>query len=175
MVGSGVFAGVFELAEGLSRPDNLTGVTLGELEHAGKHPRPDHRRRKARAFLVGPGDDLTWQRRGWRFANRDSSTESDQLFLDSIETRRLYSYQRCRVPERLRGSPARVVTIERRDETVKTGFITLLGRPGVCVDLVTAQKLFNARRNPRSFVCDFSDQQCLQSTWRFFARNQHDC
>src|SRR5438128_4768382 len=29
MVGSGVFAGVFELAEGLARPDNVTGVTLG--------------------------------------------------------------------------------------------------------------------------------------------------
>jgi len=29
MVGSGVFAGVFDLAEGLARPDNLTGVTLG--------------------------------------------------------------------------------------------------------------------------------------------------
>jgi beta-ureidopropionase / N-carbamoyl-L-amino-acid hydrolase len=27
MVGSGVFAGVFDLADG--RPDNLTGVTLG--------------------------------------------------------------------------------------------------------------------------------------------------
>src|SRR5467141_1253582 len=29
MVGSGVFAGVFDLAEGLARPDNVTGVTLG--------------------------------------------------------------------------------------------------------------------------------------------------
>ncbi len=36
MVGSGVFAGVFELAEGLARPDNVTGVTLGaELERIG--------------------------------------------------------------------------------------------------------------------------------------------
>src|SRR6516164_5694757 len=36
MVGSGVFAGVFGLAEGLARPDNLTGVTLGaELERIG--------------------------------------------------------------------------------------------------------------------------------------------
>src|SRR5437899_10078666 len=33
MVGSGVFAGVFDLAEGLARPDNVRGVTLGaELE-----------------------------------------------------------------------------------------------------------------------------------------------
>jgi len=29
MVGSGAFAGVFDLAEGLARPDNVTGVTLG--------------------------------------------------------------------------------------------------------------------------------------------------
>jgi N-carbamoyl-L-amino-acid hydrolase len=36
MVGSGVFAGVFDLSEGLARPDNLTGVTLGaELERIG--------------------------------------------------------------------------------------------------------------------------------------------
>src|SRR5271165_5833030 len=36
MVGSGVFAGVFDLAEGLARPDNLTGATLGaELERIG--------------------------------------------------------------------------------------------------------------------------------------------
>src|SRR5437762_4591175 len=36
MVGSGVFAGVFDLAEGLARPDNLTGVTLGsELQRIG--------------------------------------------------------------------------------------------------------------------------------------------
>jgi len=36
MVGSGVFAGVFGLAEGLARPDNVTGVTLGsELERIG--------------------------------------------------------------------------------------------------------------------------------------------
>src|ERR1700730_7708172 len=36
MVGSGVFAGVFDLAEGLGRPDNVTGVTLGsELERIG--------------------------------------------------------------------------------------------------------------------------------------------
>src|SRR5437899_8007345 len=33
MVGSGAFAGVFDLAEGLARPDNVRGVTLGaELE-----------------------------------------------------------------------------------------------------------------------------------------------
>jgi N-carbamoyl-L-amino-acid hydrolase len=30
MVGSGVYAGVFELDYGLGRPDNLTGVTMGE-------------------------------------------------------------------------------------------------------------------------------------------------
>jgi hypothetical protein len=36
------------------------GQTLGEIEHAGEHPRADHRRRKARRFLVGPGDDLDW-------------------------------------------------------------------------------------------------------------------
>src|SRR3984893_18137616 len=36
MVGSGAFAGVFDLAEGLARPDNLTGVTLGaELDRIG--------------------------------------------------------------------------------------------------------------------------------------------
>jgi N-carbamoyl-L-amino-acid hydrolase len=36
MVGSGVFAGVFDLSEGLARPDNVTGVTLGaELERIG--------------------------------------------------------------------------------------------------------------------------------------------
>jgi N-carbamoyl-L-amino-acid hydrolase len=36
MVGSGVFAGVFDLAYGLARPDNLSGVTLGaELERIG--------------------------------------------------------------------------------------------------------------------------------------------
>ena len=36
MVGSGVFAGVFELADGLARPDNVTGVKLGaELERIG--------------------------------------------------------------------------------------------------------------------------------------------
>jgi N-carbamoyl-L-amino-acid hydrolase len=36
MVGSGVFAGVFDLAEGLARPDNVTGVTLGaELARIG--------------------------------------------------------------------------------------------------------------------------------------------
>src|SRR5207237_9078940 len=35
-VGSGVFAGVFDLAEGLGRPDNVTGVTLGaELARIG--------------------------------------------------------------------------------------------------------------------------------------------
>ncbi len=42
MVGSGVFAGVFDLAYGLARPDNVSGVTLGaELERigfAGKAP-----------------------------------------------------------------------------------------------------------------------------------------
>src|SRR6516165_3145704 len=36
MVGSGVFAGVFDVTEGLARPDNVTGVTLGaELERIG--------------------------------------------------------------------------------------------------------------------------------------------
>ena len=36
MVGSGAFAGVFDLAYGLNRPDNTTGVTLGaELERIG--------------------------------------------------------------------------------------------------------------------------------------------
>jgi N-carbamoyl-L-amino-acid hydrolase len=36
MVGSGVFAGVFDLGYGLERPDNLTGVKLGaELERIG--------------------------------------------------------------------------------------------------------------------------------------------
>src|SRR5437868_2652298 len=36
MVGSGVFADVFDLAKGLARPDNVTGVTLGaELERIG--------------------------------------------------------------------------------------------------------------------------------------------
>src|SRR6516225_9296440 len=31
MVGSGVFAGVFELADGLARPDNVTGVKLARI------------------------------------------------------------------------------------------------------------------------------------------------
>jgi N-carbamoyl-L-amino-acid hydrolase len=36
MVGSGVFAGIFDLASGLARPDNVSGVTLGaELERIG--------------------------------------------------------------------------------------------------------------------------------------------
>jgi len=36
MIGSGAFAGVFDLKEGLARPDNLTGVPLGaELERIG--------------------------------------------------------------------------------------------------------------------------------------------
>ena len=36
MVGSGVFVGVFDLAYGLERPDNVTGVTLGaELQRIG--------------------------------------------------------------------------------------------------------------------------------------------
>jgi beta-ureidopropionase / N-carbamoyl-L-amino-acid hydrolase len=46
MVGSGVFAGVFDLAYGLGRPDNTTGATLGaELERigfAGMEPVGDH-------------------------------------------------------------------------------------------------------------------------------------
>src|SRR5580658_3334265 len=46
MVGSGVFAGVFDLAYGLERPDNVTGVTLGaELERigfAGPEPTGQH-------------------------------------------------------------------------------------------------------------------------------------
>src|SRR6266851_2500128 len=52
MVGSGVFAGVFDLAYGLARPDNVSGVELGaELKRigfAGSAPMP--RRRDA---LVG--------------------------------------------------------------------------------------------------------------------------
>ena len=47
MVGSGVFAGVFDLSYGLERPDNVTGVTLGaELERigfAGPEPIGGHR------------------------------------------------------------------------------------------------------------------------------------
>jgi beta-ureidopropionase / N-carbamoyl-L-amino-acid hydrolase len=36
MVGSGVFAGIFDLAYGLARPDNISGATLGaELERIG--------------------------------------------------------------------------------------------------------------------------------------------
>ncbi|HYC12854.1 MAG TPA: Zn-dependent hydrolase, partial [Stellaceae bacterium] len=36
MVGSGIFAGVFDLSYGLERPDNLTGVTMGaELDRIG--------------------------------------------------------------------------------------------------------------------------------------------
>src|SRR5437667_8686128 len=36
MIGSGVFAGVFDLADGLARPDNATGAPLGaELERIG--------------------------------------------------------------------------------------------------------------------------------------------
>jgi N-carbamoyl-L-amino-acid hydrolase len=36
MIGSGVFAGVFDLSYGLDRPDNVTGVTLGaELQRIG--------------------------------------------------------------------------------------------------------------------------------------------
>src|SRR5205823_4035485 len=36
MVGSGVFAGIFDLAYGLARPDNVSGVMLGsELERIG--------------------------------------------------------------------------------------------------------------------------------------------
>jgi N-carbamoyl-L-amino-acid hydrolase len=46
MVGSGVFAGVFDLAYGLARPDNVTGATLGaELERigfAGPGPSGEH-------------------------------------------------------------------------------------------------------------------------------------
>ena len=42
MVGSGVFAGVFDLAYGLERPDNVTGVTLGaelqRIDFAGPQP-----------------------------------------------------------------------------------------------------------------------------------------
>jgi beta-ureidopropionase / N-carbamoyl-L-amino-acid hydrolase len=52
MVGSGVFAGVFELAEGLARPDNVTGVTLGaELARIGfAGPEPVGRRPVAAYF-----------------------------------------------------------------------------------------------------------------------------
>ena len=38
----------------LSRPS----PALGQIEDAGEHARADHRRREARALLVGPGDDL---------------------------------------------------------------------------------------------------------------------
>jgi hypothetical protein len=49
MVGSGVFAGVFDLAEGLARPDNVTGVTLGaeldQIGFAGPEPAAETRSR----------------------------------------------------------------------------------------------------------------------------------
>jgi len=32
--------------------------TLGQVEDAGEHARADHRRREARALLIGPGDNL---------------------------------------------------------------------------------------------------------------------
>jgi N-carbamoyl-L-amino-acid hydrolase len=42
MIGSGVFAGIFDLAYGLDRPDNVTGVTLGaeltRIGFAGEEP-----------------------------------------------------------------------------------------------------------------------------------------
>jgi N-carbamoyl-L-amino-acid hydrolase len=42
MVGSGAFAGVFDLSNALARPDNVTGVTLGaELERFVRPPPPD--------------------------------------------------------------------------------------------------------------------------------------
>src|SRR5271166_4269306 len=52
MVGSGVFAGVFDLAYGLERPDNVTGVTLGgELSRIGfAGPQPVGRRAVAAYF-----------------------------------------------------------------------------------------------------------------------------
>ena len=51
------------------RPSSPPSVSSGALlsrvasarssvEHAGEHARPDHRRRKPRALLIGPGDDL---------------------------------------------------------------------------------------------------------------------
>ncbi len=41
-------------------PLRLSGrpQTIVEVEHAGERARAEHRRRKPRAFLVGPGDDL---------------------------------------------------------------------------------------------------------------------
>src|SRR5437667_6033915 len=52
MVGSGVFAGVFELAEGLALADNLTGVTLGaELERIGFAGAEPVRRRPVAAYF----------------------------------------------------------------------------------------------------------------------------
>jgi beta-ureidopropionase / N-carbamoyl-L-amino-acid hydrolase len=52
MVGSGVFAGVFELDYGLARPDNVTGVKLGaELHRIGfAGPEPVGRRKLAAYF-----------------------------------------------------------------------------------------------------------------------------
>src|SRR5215470_15906707 len=32
--------------------------TLGEIEHAGEHPRADHRRRKPGSLFIGPGSNL---------------------------------------------------------------------------------------------------------------------
>ena len=47
MVGSGVFAGVFDLPEGLARPDNLSGVTLGSRTRKDRLRRPRPGRRDA--------------------------------------------------------------------------------------------------------------------------------
>ncbi len=45
-------------AEGYAGEVVGPGQTLGQIEDAGERARADHRRREARALLVGPGDDL---------------------------------------------------------------------------------------------------------------------
>jgi N-carbamoyl-L-amino-acid hydrolase len=52
MVGSGVYAGVFDLEYGLNRPDNVTGVTMGaELDRIGFAGAEPCGGRKARAYF----------------------------------------------------------------------------------------------------------------------------
>jgi beta-ureidopropionase / N-carbamoyl-L-amino-acid hydrolase len=52
MVGSGVYAGVFSLEEGLNKPDNVTGVTMGaELERIGFAGPEPIGGRKVRAYF----------------------------------------------------------------------------------------------------------------------------